>query len=87
MDNVLGILTGHVHAQGHIRIHAGYTEDGDDVWFDNYYFNDSFGDGEYGYSHLWVKNGDTLYIHYKKYKGSVSKGWDKSVGKKVTILD
>ena len=81
--NVLGILTGHHHKQGHVRIWAGFTEDGDDVYFDNYYFNDSYGDGTYGYSHLWVDNGDTLYIHHKKY-GS---GWDKSVGKKITILD
>lgn len=85
--NVLGILTGHVHDQGHARIHAGYTEDGEDVWFDNYYFDDSFGDGYYGYSHLYVNNGDTLFIHHKKYSGSDDKGWDKSVGKRVRILD
>ncbi len=82
--NVLGILTGHVHSQGHSRIFAGFTEDGDkEVWFDNYQFDDSFGDGYYGYSHLYVANGDTLYIHYKRNNGS----WINNVGKKVTILD
>ena len=85
--NVLGILTGHHHEQGHISLFGGFTEDGDKVWISNYYFNDSFGDGEYGYSHLYVDNGDTLYIHQKKYKGSDDYGWDKSVGKKITILD
>lgn len=79
--NVLGILTGHVHHQGHSRIFAGFSEDGGEVWFDNYQFDDSFDDGGYGYSHLYVDNGDTLYIHYKHGE------WDKHVGKKVTILD
>nr|NQU93607.1 hypothetical protein [Bacteroidota bacterium] len=85
--NVLGILTGHNHSQTHIRIFAGFTEDGDEVWFDNYVFDDSGAESNYGYSHLWVDNGDTLYIHYKKYNGSSSDGWDKSKGKKITILD
>jgi len=85
--NVLGILTGHVHSQGHTRVKCGFTEDGDEVWFDNYQFDDSYGDGYYGYSHLYVNNGDTLYIHHKKYDGSSSLGWDNNVGKKITILD
>ena len=85
--NVLGILTGHNHAWVHNRIFAGYTEDGDRVYFDNYVFDDSGAESHYSYAHLFVDDGDTLYIHRKKYKGNNPDGWDKTVGKKITILN
>ena len=84
--NVIGIFTGHVHQQGHTKIFAGYDADSNEVYFDNFYFDDAGADEYFGYSHILFYEGDTMMLHYHKNHWGGTIDWHYG-GKKIKILD
>lgn len=84
--NVLGIFTGHYHEQEHHKVFAGYDADSNKVYFDNIVFDDAGAEDAFGYTHVFLDNGDTMYTHYHKKCGDHS-DWHRHWGKDITILD
>ena len=64
--NVLGIFSGHAHKSFHINVPVGKDADGNDVHFNNYVMDDTYGgNGDYGFS-IVTLTGSELRIHSKE---------------------
>lgn len=78
--NVLGIFTGHVHAQGHYSIPLGQDPNGFPVWFDNYTMMSAgtLDYNQYGFSIVTI-TGDELKISNLNLHNNVSSTYSKPI--------